>query len=86
VGGWAYIRRATTEDVMILKKYLEFSGESYEHFAEQLGVGKGAVYKWTSSRGAPSMARAQAIHKYTHGQVSLMDWPPASTSDTPPDN
>ena len=72
---------------MQLKTYLKYSGESYEDFAKQLGVGMGAIYKWTSNRGAPSMARAQAIHRLTHGRVSLMDWPPASlSSDDTPDN
>ena len=71
---------------MQLKTYLKYSGESYEDFAEKLGVGMGAVYKWTSNRGAPSMARAQEIHRLTHGRVSLMDWPPASLSDDTPDN
>jgi len=72
---------------MNLKKYLEYSGESYEDFALRVGVGIGAMYRWTSNRGAPSMARAQEIHRLTHGRVSLMDWPPASTaSDDTPDN
>lgn len=59
---------------MRFKKYLEFTEQTAESFANQYGIGKSSAFRYCSGESIPYNKNLRIIQKATNGKVTLEDF------------
>ena len=66
---------------MHLSQYLKTTGQTYEQFADKVGVTRRAVQKWVTQERFPRPVQMAKIIEHTDGEVTFSDFTPKSAQD-----